>query len=300
MGRTRLRGIELAGIRVAVEVPPNSSWDWADTPHHRFECSPLDPDLYIGVRRGVPDLPRTDFVVYACDGSTFEVGRHGTDWVVVIHGPGHSERIARFDASFREGEVWIRPDVAESLAHPLVHPLDEIIVLHRIAREGGLMLRGSAVLREGRALVFVGDTERSEDRAPISGWRQIGAPSLSGGRVVLRVQGRDVWLFGAPWQSDAAFALPIRARLDAVHSIRESPAVCAERLYADAATSELLAHVFAPVHDPDGAARLHGVAERVAERVPVVSLGLPEEQRVVPFTWGQRHAALAFAPPFLT
>ena len=71
----------------------------------------------------------------------------------------------------------------------------------------------------------------------------------------------------------------------------------AERLANESAAGELLQHVYAPVHDPECTERLMEAASGVARLVPVMKLVLPEEDRVVPFTWGQRQAALAFSAP---
>jgi hypothetical protein len=301
MGRTRLRGIELAGVRVAVEVPADAPWDWSGTPHARFACPPVDPEVVVGVRRGRLHPRGRDTIAYACDGATFEVGRDGSDWEVAVRMRDRLERVARFDASFGEGEVVIAPDAPAGLA-PLAHPLDEIIALHRIARAGGLVLRASAVFREGRALVFASQEPAEEERssADAPGWRRISPPSLAGDRVVLRIHDSGVCAHGTPWQRDAHFGSPLRARLDAVHVIHPARAVYAERLRGAEAMAELLPFVLAPVHDPEGAQRFAAVAERMSHLVPVVRLGLPAEKRVVPFTWGHRQAALAFAPPFVS
>jgi hypothetical protein len=301
MGRTRLRGIELAGIRVAIEVPPNLGPRSLQRNPHQPECSPLDPDLYVGVRVGSTAFPACDSVLYSSAGVTFEIGRHAGDWVVAIHGREPFERVARFDSGFSEGEVVIRVGRGLETPDPLAYPLDELIVLHRIGREGGMVLRGSMVLHDGRALVFIGP-RRLLRRAPAvsgSGWKRLGREILDGDRVALRPLHRGVRVHSLGRQTGAAESPPPSARLDAIHAIESSRAVFAERLDEAAAASEILAHAFAPVHDPEGVDRLGTIALVLSRRVPVLRLGLPEERRVVPFTWGQRQAALAFSPPFL-
>jgi hypothetical protein len=59
-------------------------------------------------------------------------------------------------------------------------------------------------------------------------------------------------------------------------------------------------HAVAPIHDPLCADRCFDAAVGIADQIPVVRLGLPEEKRVVPFTWGRSDTALAFAPPFIS
>ncbi len=302
MGRTRLRGIRLAGLCVAVEAPAELPWNVAEGPLERFACSPHEPDVYVGVRVGRPTFRVADPVAYACGRRTFEIGRTADGWAVAVHGRQRFERVAHFDDAFREGEVVLRSEALSSLAAagPLAHPLDELIVLHRIARERGVVLRGSALVRDRRALVFIGSrrepaAESSEPLEPTP--PRSDEAVLDGDRIVLRVTDRGVRVYGVPWRADEA--LPLSAEVEAIHAIEGASAVFAEPLDVHDAGAMLLAHVFAPVHDARGAQRAAVVAEEVARRVPVLRLGLPSERGVVPFTWGHRQAALGFAPPFL-
>jgi len=302
MGRTRLQGIEIAGVRIAVEIP-SALRDRADLgAGAHFECSPVDPDLRVGVRIAQGALPDCDPVVYASGGSTFEVGELQGEWWIAIHGRSRYERVARFDAEFREGEVWIAPALAREGLHPLAHPLDELVLLHRIARQGGLVVHGSAVLREGRALVFVGQDPIPAEVPDGGAWRRWQGRRLEGDRVVMRLSEDHacVRVHSVPWQSGGGLASSASARIDAIHAIETSPAIFASRVVGDGAVTQLLSHVLAPVHDPQSASALLETASRVAALVPLLRLGLPAERRVVPFTWGQRHAALAFAPPFVS
>ena len=56
MGRTKLRGIEMAGIRIAIEVPSTLPWK-LDPGLAAFESSAMDPDVHIGVRVAQTRLP---------------------------------------------------------------------------------------------------------------------------------------------------------------------------------------------------------------------------------------------------
>ena len=216
-----------------------------------------------------------------------------------VHGESGFDRVARFDSRLEHGEVVVTPELAARGEHPLAHPLDELLVLHRIVREGGMILRGSAVVRDGRALVFIGREAGPEGPGQTGQHPGAEALPLLGSRVVLRRRGDEVRVFGAPWQASSVLRLA-GARLDAVHVIEEVPAVRASRLTPREACSELLARCFAPLHDPLFADQLCESAHGIAECIQVIRLGMPNEGRVVPFTWGRREAALAFSPPFLS
>jgi hypothetical protein len=296
MSRTRLRGVELAGTRIAVEVPTSIEGSWPAMRHEAFECSPEGADVYVAARVGKPlDVPLEAFV-YESESHRFEIAERGEDWIVAVYGANGLERTALFDDAFSEGEVVVSDAAASDGVNPLEHPLDELLLLHRIVRAGGLVLRGSVVLRDDRALLFLGGAR--PPGAPTPGRDRV--TRLAGQRVVVLPAVDDVRAVGSPWTGAIELPATFSARLDALHSIRAARAVFADRLDSDGALEEVLAHALAPIHDPYCADRCFEAAAGIIERVPVLRLGLPEEKRVVPFTWGRSDTALAFAPPFVT
>ena len=310
MARTRLRGIQLAGSRIAVEVPSHLDWNWPHERYAAFTGSPEGAAVHVGVRVGKPSQAPPAGFVYESPTHRFEVAERADGWVVSIHSRQGLERVAVFDNDFTQGEVTLLPEAAARGVAPLAHPLDELVALHRIVRRGGLVVRGSAVIRDDRALVFLGSaTPPSEEsgvssdtrsEAELNGWRRPGSQQLQGDRIVLLPEVDGVRVVGSPWHHNEELSRPFNVRLDALHVIQPSRAVFADRLDRDDSVSELLSHSFAPIHDERCAERLFDAAADTVGHVPVLRLGLPEEKRVVPFTWGRSDAALAFAPPFIS
>lgn len=304
MGRTKVRGVELGGVRLAVEVPPGFAWQWPARWFPELTCSPYNPDVYVGVRVGVTAVPRFDAIAYSCYGGSFEIGRVGEDWVVVVHGRERFERVAWFDDCFRQGEIVISPRALSSrthaVDHPLQHPLDDLIVMHRVIHGGGLVLRGSALVRNGSALVFLGAARPPADPLLPRGSAKYESEMLAHDQVVLQREGSGMRAYGTPWRVEAPVPAPLSAHLEALYVMSSSRnGISARRLDPEGALSELLSHAYAPVHDAASAERQLEAARRVADRVPLLVLERPErsEERVISFGWGHRQAALGFAPP---
>ena len=304
MARTKLRGVELGGVRLAIEIPPVFSWRWPETWPFDLACPPHEPDVYVAVRVGTIAVPRFDAITYSCEGGSFEIGRVGQDWVVAVHGRERFERVARFDPDFREGEIVISPRAlsngANGVEHPLQHPVDDLIVMHRVVRDGGLMVRGSALLRRGSALVFLGGGAPPADPSLGRGEAKHVSRLLARDQVVLRSGDGGVRAYGTPWRERTGIRGPTSARLEALYVMR-SPhnGVAVQRLDPERALHELLAQSFAPVHDPESAERQLQAARGVIERVPLLALDRRRHsaEGVVAFGWGQRQAAMGFAPP---
>lgn len=299
MARTRLRGLTVAGLRVAIEAPPQLPWDWPVGPLRRFAPSPDGADMTIGVRVGRPVAPAPGALRYDSSGGIFDVALEGRDWVVALRIRGELQRVARFDADFRMGEVVVDPDsfYARAAHYPLAYPLDEVLYLHRLAREGGVMLHACGVHRGDRALLFSGPSGAGKTTIAR---RMLGAGDvrvLSDDRVVVRTEGACFRAFGTPWHGDAPLSSDSSAELAGIHLIHQSAALEVRPLAGAEAAARLLGNAFVPVQDPRAVARTLALAERIVQRVPVARLGCPNDASVVPWAWrSARPVATALAP----
>jgi len=304
MGRTRLRGIELSGTRVAVEAPPQYAWDWPSRGLAQLACAPVEPDVYIGVSVGVISPPEWDPITYSYDGGTFDVGRVGDEWWVAIHRAGRRfERVARFDRTFREGDITISPDAIANCRHPLDGPLFDLLLTHRLIVDGGMVLSGRAVVESGRAMALLtpgdacaGGSEAPSNSAPRRGRARVA--ETPGGRFGLRIRDGVVRVHGLPGSSGHPGAA-VSGRLDAIHVLTRSRHVFAEPIDTEESIHELVQHACAPLHAPDMAEQLLEAAAAIGASVPVLKVGVPEEKRVVSFDWSRRETALGFALPIL-
>jgi hypothetical protein len=310
--RTKLRGITVAGLRIAIEAPPSLPWHWPEGAVARFASSAVDADVHVGVRVGEVETQPGEAVCQDSDGGTVEMTRDGRDFVIASHIRGVLQRVARFDDGFRWGEVVIGPEssYARSCGYPLAHPLDELILRHRIVREGGLMLRACGVLREGHALLFAGPSGAGKTTISQLMRTHADALVLSDDRVVLRRDGGGTRVFATPWHGDGKLDSTLSARLCAIHVIRHAPEVLAEPLCGATAACALLENALLPGWDPAGSEAALDFVAGLVQRVPVVRLGFPKDERVVRYAWGpgsvaaterrsrgpERHAALTPTP----
>jgi hypothetical protein len=298
MGRTKLRGLEIAGVKLAIEVPSNFDWTWPDATTESLSCSPVEPDVHIGVRIGATQAPSGDTFLYESNGAQFEIGWQDESWIVAIHGSRRCERTARFDSDFRFGEIVISPEFARESQYPLERPLDELILLHRLIRDGCMVLHGSVSVRGGQALVFL----ESADASGHSESRESGG-HRGRGYVVLRpvLEARSehshgVWVHSTPWSGQSGQASFLRAPLAAIHILGPG-ATPFERLSGRAAQNEILQHAFAPVHDPEAAERLFEIIGQVTRKTSVIRMSQPELRRNHSVNWDAPASGMGFASP---
>jgi hypothetical protein len=268
---TETRGMELGGVKISVEVPSWFAWRPSGDLGH-VVCSPRDAELHVGVRPLV-ERPRVESpIAYPYAGGTLEVGRSGEDWVLSVRNDYCYERVARFDSSFTQGEVMVSRESIEQRACPISRPLDSGIAAHRAVLNGSLVVWGSAAVRDGRAILFLGDERPSAPRG-----------TLARGWIVLRPEA-----FGSVRVSSLTFAPGSRtvrdAALHAIH-VSESMFDCGpvpDCLDEESAAGELLRYAFAPAGGARVAEPILETASALARCVPVVRLGLASARR---FAW---------------
>lgn len=288
MGRTKLRGMTVADLRLAIEAPATLPWQWPEGPLARFATSAERADLHVGVRVGRLEAPPRNALRYDSGGGIFDVARDGRDHVIALRIRGVLQRVARFDEHFRCGEVVIAPDsiYARQCYYPLAYPLDELIFLHRIVREGGLMVHSCGILRDGYALLFTGPSGAGKTTISRLMIQHAAAQVLSDDRIVLRPDGGGVRIFGTPWHGDGELSAIGSAQLRAIHVIRHAPEILAEPLCGSTAACALLENAFLPAHDATGAECALEFVAALVERVPVIRLGFPKDERIVRYAFG--------------
>ena len=296
----KFRILAIGQLRLAIQVPSELPWAWPAGPLSQFAGQGSAADVRVAVRVGIPEAPPAETLRYDSRGGIFDVAEQNGEVVIALRIQGELHRVARFDPGFHEGEVVIAPGspYARDVYYPLAYPLDEVIFLHRIAREGGLLLHGCGVVRgQGPALLFTGPSGAGKTTISRLMMRHAGASVLSDDRLVLRPDGLGgIRVWGTPWHGDGELSLPQSATLGAIHVIRHAPAILAEPLTGGTAAASVLSNAFVPAHDRVGASRVLDFAADLVSAVPVIRLGFPKDERVVRYAFGPAALAESMEP----
>ena len=271
MGRTRLRGLTIAGIAIGLEVPETCEWDWPESAVQDFSCPPRDPEVHVGLRVG--GLSDADLAGerYSLGAFTFEVARRGEDWLLGLSRAGKRQQLALFDGEFRVGEVVQSPEWAAQRRYPLGAGLGEWIVLQRTVARGGLCVSGQAVTQGVGAQVALGVA----DPVAARGWR-VATPSLLGRQtLVVREEGTELRVFRTPWCGGMDEGLGTDARVLELRCLDESESTYRELLDPGDAAEELVSHAVLPLCDERFLDRVLRNATRISEASRLVRIGVP-------------------------
>jgi hypothetical protein len=292
MARTRLRGLEIGGIQIGIEVPESCEWEWPEGPVADFQCLPRDPEVHVGLR--VADIASEDLggECYAIGPWTFEVARVGSDWRLGLSIAGRRAQLASFDRDFAAGEVTVCREMAAQRTYPLRGPLDEWIVLHRTVARGGLCLAGSATARDGQAIIRLGAT----DPRAKQGWSSPTTSLLGRSAVLVRETRGQLRLFRTPWSRSLDPSLGFEARVAEFEQIEEAEEAYVELLDASHAAERLVTHAIVPLCDDRLLDRVLRNARRIGRGTRVVERG-ESVDAAAPMAWRSPQLQGAFAPP---
>jgi hypothetical protein len=205
--------------------------------------------------------------------------------------PGGPYREASFDRSFRQGVVTLdrRSFAGRTPASPLEYPLDELMVINRLAFEGGVEVHGCGVIDEsGAGYLFAGQSGAGKSTSARL-WARTSASVVSDDRVILRRDGPGIRMHGTPWHGDGEFAEPVSAPLSRVFLLRQARRHAIVAVSPATAAALLFSCTFPVFHDPAALGSTLATLSRVVEAVPVDALEFTPTPDVVEFV--RREAA---------
>jgi len=193
---------------------------------------------------------------------------------------------AAFNDAFTEGQVTLRrASFADRLPiYPLHYPLDEVFMVHLLARELGVELHGAGVVTpDGRGWLFVGQSGAGKTTLSKL-WRgEAGVRVLSDERIIVRREAGELWMYGTPWHGDGYIAEPGRAPVERVFLLRHGLENALAAVPRAQAAARLFACAFVPFHDAAGLAFSLALLDDLVVSRPCEELAFLPDRRVLEF-----------------
>ncbi|HWF93241.1 MAG TPA: hypothetical protein VN684_13210 [Terriglobales bacterium] len=201
----------------------------------------------------------------------YEDGEHYVfDFATRVLGPHPYKRLL-IDKDFTRGRVLFVRDCFADKANvrALEYPLDELIVINRLARGRGVEVHGCGITDDARlSSLFIGHsgagkstTTRLWDSLP-------GVRILSDDRIIVRKREGSFFMHGTPWHGDAGFASPREAPINQIFVLEHGERNEIVALPQAAAAAELFARCFLPFHDPQALTATLAYLDDLTRTVP--------------------------------
>jgi hypothetical protein len=200
-------------------------------------------------------------------------------------------RVARFNASFTIGNVWLRDACldGEHPTKPLDYPLDELLMINLLARGRGVEVHACGVIdTDGAAYLFAGQSGAGKSTIARL-WSRAGATILSDDRLVLRIRDGNVWVYGTPWHGEEQFGCPESAPLARIFFLTHAPENRTTPMTEAGAAALLFARAFPPFYDKPGLDFTLSFLGDVMSRVPAAELAFVPDSAIIEFVRTRPH-----------
>lgn len=253
------------------------------------------PNMLLRVHVG--ELPSLDTGVrlFHCDRWSLYQREGGFLFRLIVSDLTYSRRLALFNSSFEEGDLFVARDAAISDAgdeagktnlDPLKYPLGELMMINYLARgHKGVDLHALGVDVGGRGVLFCGVSGAGKSTMG-NLWKDTGVTLLSDDRIIVRRNDRGYVIHGTPWHGDAHIASPESAPLEKIFFLSAAPSNYVEKLSASEAATRFLVGCFPPFYDQVGMSFVLDFLAGLAEEVPCYHLGFVPDSQVVDFVQG--------------
>ncbi|MGH9365952.1 MAG: hypothetical protein ACRD1B_11930 [Thermoanaerobaculia bacterium] len=195
-------------------------------------------------------------------------------------------RVARLNSDFTAGQVFLdrRFFQPHRPLDPLEYPLDELLIIHFLARGAGLEVHACGVADEGgKGFLFAGQSGAGKTTTARLWEKQAGVTILSDDRIILRKAEGRIWMYGTPWHGEARLASPARAPLTGLYFLRQANANELLPLPTIEAAAQLLAMSFLPFHSREGLASTLEFCEEILKETPCYDFRFTPDERAVEF-----------------
>jgi hypothetical protein len=180
-------------------------------------------------------------------------------------------KAAWFDPKFRQGHLLLfRPyfDASQPI-YPLEYPLDELLMIHRLACGEGVETHALGIVDEsGRGHLFLGHSGAGKSTTARLWQSEPHAHILSDDRIILRVRDGRIWMYGTPWHGDAGIASPDSAPLSRIYLLEHASETEFIPVSPGRAAAELFSRSFVPHHSSEGVEFTLRFLDRVAQEIP--------------------------------
>jgi hypothetical protein len=191
---------------------------------------------------------------------------------------------AWMDPEFRTGRVLLsrRYFDTDRPVYPLEYPLDELLMIHRLARGEGVEVHAVGISDEsGQGHLFLGHSGAGKSTTARLWLDRPGVRILSDDRIILRERDGKIWMYGTPWHGDAGIASPESAPLTSIYLLARGTTNERIPLEPGRAAAELFTRSFVTHHSGEGIRFTLEFLERVAREVPCsIFKFVPDESAV--------------------
>ena len=236
-------------------------------------------DISLRLHRGSPDLV-VEEKVFECPPIWTLYRENGKSVIRLFPEMGDLQRTLFFPHHLKHADLYFADDCTR-ISDPFFGPTMELLLMHYLAQERGVILHACGIVIEDRGILFVGESGAGKSTLATMWDQENGIDILSDDRVIVRKQGREFRVYGTPWHGEASFGSPREARLERIFFLSHGRENSVKDMTGIDPVSHLLTCSFPPLWDSQGMEVALEFFSQVAAQVPCKELSFKPEKSVL-------------------
>ncbi len=221
-------GLEIAGVRFETRCPQPVVALHGDSAYQAFYTPGATTDATVSIELGLGNLPDRNRLTKVFDsGVAWSMFRDREQRYISLDAPGRNGPLwlAQFDPDCAHVNLRCSPDFATELdngepavANPVRYPLDQLLLMHALARRAGVLIHAAGVEFAGHGLLFPGRSGAGKSTLTRCLHEAARADTilLSDDRIAVRRRDGVYLGYGTPWPGEAGVARNQGAPLSAM------------------------------------------------------------------------------------
>ena len=233
-------------------------------------------DISLRLHLGIPDMVVGEKVFESPPIWTL-YRENGTSSIVLFPEMADLQRTLFLPHHLKHADLYF-VDQCIRFIDPYFGPTLELLLIHYLAKERGVILHACGIVIEDRGILFLGESGAGKSTLARMWDQENGVDILSDDRVIVRKQGREFRVYGTPWHGEAAFGSPREARLERVFFLKHGQENSVKDMKGLDPVSHLLTCSFPPLWDSQGMEFVLEFFSQLAAQVPCQELSFRPEK----------------------
>jgi hypothetical protein len=236
-------------------------------------------DISLRLHLGIPD-PVVEEKVFDSPPIWTLYRENGTSIIQLFPDMGDLQRTLFLPHHLKHADLYFAENCTRFI-DPYFGPIMELLLMHYLAKERGVILHGCGIVVEDRGILFLGESGAGKSTLATMWHQESGVDILSDDRVIVRKQGRGFRVYGTPWHGEAAFGSPRDAKLEQIFFLRHGKDNSVEDMKGLDPVSRLLTCSFPPLWDVQGMEFVLEFFNQLAAQLPCQELSFRPEKSVL-------------------
>jgi hypothetical protein len=259
---------------VAISIEGEVSGEIA--PHYLPFVGQGKADISLRLHRGIPDIEVGEKIFESRPIWTL-YRENGNSVIRFFPEMGDLQRILLLPHHLEDADLYFA-DNCTRFMEPFFGPTLELLLMHYLAQERGVILHACGIVLEDKGILFLGESGAGKSTLARMWDQENDVNILSDDRVIVRKKGHEFRAYGTPWHGEASFGSPLEARLERIFFLSHGNEHSLEEMKRLDILSHLLTCSFPPLWDAQGMELVLELFNRLATHVPCQELTFRPEK----------------------